>query len=221
MIYCYFVQKNYFCNAVFLDFHTHRAKKQNMDKIELSVVGISYSQTQTGAYALVLEEVDGEYRLPIIIGVAEAQAIAIEKEGLKLVRPLTYDLLVNLASSFAISVIEVNIINFNDGIFYSELVCERGNSIVKIDSRPSDAIALALKFKCPIYITPEILYEKGIRFPSAKGSSDDKPIETNSPVKLGKKTIIQLNKMLEEAIQNEDYELAASIKKELNKRKKK
>ncbi len=190
-----------------------------MDKIELKVAGISYSQTQTGAYALVLEEVDGEIKLPIVIGASEAQSIAIEKEGLIPVRPLTHDLFVKLASSFAISIVEINIIDFKDGIFFSELICERGSAIVKIDARPSDAIALALRFKSKIYIKQEILYKTGIRFPSNKSEDIGRPIESQQDGNLENKSIKQLEKMMEEAIKTEDYEYAAEIKKIIEKKK--
>jgi len=189
-----------------------------MNKIELEVVGISFSQTQSGAYALVLQEIDGDMKLPIVIGATEAQAIAIELEGLSAVRPLTHDLFVKMASSFAISIVEVNIIDFNDGIFYSELVCERGSAIVKIDARPSDAVALALRFKSKIYIRPEILKKTGIRLPSDKDEKSDKPIEAQEDNNVENKTAKQLERMLKTAIEEEDYEFAAIIKEELDNR---
>ncbi len=189
-----------------------------MEKIELEVAGISYSQTQTGAYALVLQEIDGDIKLPIVIGATEAQAIAIEKEGLMPVRPLTHDLFVKMASSFAISIIEVNIIDFKDGIFFSELVCERGSAIVKIDARPSDAIALALRFRSRIFIKPDILDKTGIRLPSDKNGNSEQPVEAQDDTAVKDKTVEQLNKMMEIAIEEEDYEFAAIIKKELDKR---
>ncbi len=128
-----------------------------MNKIKLNVLGISYSQTQSGAYALVLTEEHGNRRIPIIIGGFEAQAIAIQLEGLTPPRPLTHDLFLSFATAFNISLIEVDIYRLEEGVFYSKLVCENGNREITIDARTSDAIALALRFKCPIYTTEEII----------------------------------------------------------------
>ena len=192
-----------------------------MDKIELKIIGISYSQTQTGAYALVLKEVGGERRIPIIIGASEAQAIAIELEKLKPIRPLTHDLFVSLATSFAISVIEIYIIKLQEGIFYSELVCERGGAIVKMDSRTSDAIALALRFRCPIYATEEIVSKAGIVLGTKEEAQhDNKTAEQSSINTLSKKTKDELQKMMDKAVNNENYELASEIRDEIAKRKK-
>ncbi|MDA3952225.1 MAG: bifunctional nuclease family protein [Bacteroidales bacterium] len=133
-----------------------------MSRIKLNVLGISYSQTQTGAYALVLTEEKGERRIPIIIGGFEAQAIAIQLEGLKPPRPLTHDLFLNFSMSFGINLIEVNIYRLEEGVFYSKLICNNGGKDITIDARTSDAIALALRFKCPMYTTEEILQKSGI-----------------------------------------------------------
>src|SRR6056297_209391 len=133
-----------------------------MSKIKLNVLGISYSQTQTGAYALVLTEENGERRIPIIIGGFEAQAIDIQLEGLKPPRPLTHDLFLNFATSFGVNLLEVNIYRLEEGVFYSQLICNNGKNNISIDARTSDAIALALRFKCPIYTTEEILQKSGI-----------------------------------------------------------
>ena len=141
-----------------------------MTNIELEVLGLSYSQTQTGAYALVLAEKDGNRRIPIIIGSSEAQSIAVQLEGLTPLRPLTHDLLVNIATSFAISIVKVNISKLDEGIFYSELVCERGGTSIIIDARTSDAVALALRFKCPIYTNEDILNKAGIILDDPKGT---------------------------------------------------
>jgi bifunctional DNase/RNase len=131
-------------------------------KVRLNVLGISYSQTQTGAYALVLAEEDGNRRIPIIVGGFEAQAIAIQLEGLKPARPLTHDLFFSFANTFNISLLEVNVHKLEEGVFYSQLTCFNGERNVEIDSRTSDAIALALRFRCPIYTTEEILSKAGI-----------------------------------------------------------
>src|SRR4030042_1463234 len=133
-----------------------------MNKIKLNVLGISYSQTQSGAYALVLTEENGDRRIPIIVGGFEAQSIAIQLEGLKPPRPLTHDLFLNFAVSFKIDILEVNIYKLEEGVFYSKLLCDDGKNKITVDARTSDAIALALRFKCPIYTTEEILKQAGI-----------------------------------------------------------
>ena len=133
-----------------------------MEKIKLEIVGLSYSQTQTGAYALVLGEEDGKRRLPIIIGGFEAQAIAIELEKMQPSRPLTHDLFKTFAENFDIGVKEVIIYNLVEGIFYAKLVCNNGEKEVEIDTRTSDAIALAVRFECPIYTYEFILSSSGI-----------------------------------------------------------
>jgi bifunctional DNase/RNase len=133
-----------------------------MGKIKLNVLGISYSQTQSGAYALVLTEENGERRIPIIVGGFEAQSIAIQLEGLNPPRPLTHDLFLNFARSFKIALLEVTIHKLEEGVFYSKLTCDDGKNRITIDSRTSDAIALALRFKCPIYTTDEIMEKAGI-----------------------------------------------------------
>ncbi|MGB0915890.1 MAG: bifunctional nuclease family protein, partial [Crocinitomicaceae bacterium] len=133
-----------------------------MDKIKLEIVGLSYSQTQSGAYALVLSEVDGNRRLPIIIGGFEAQAIAIELEKMVPTRPLTHDLFKSFASTFEINVREVLIYKLTEGIFYSKLVCEQNGNMVEIDARTSDAIAIGVRFNCPVYTYESILSSAGI-----------------------------------------------------------
>ncbi|MCT4645437.1 MAG: bifunctional nuclease family protein, partial [Carboxylicivirga sp.] len=131
-------------------------------KIKLNILGLSYSQTQSGAYALVLAEEDGERRIPIIIGGVEAQSIAIKLEGLEPPRPLTHDLFLNFSKSFNIEVTEVVVYKLEEGIFYSELVCKKDNEQLHIDSRTSDAVALALRFGCPIYTYEDIIEKAGI-----------------------------------------------------------
>src|ERR1700744_1704153 len=134
----------------------------DMKKIKLDIVGLSYSQTQSGAYALVLGEVSGRRRLPIIIGAFEAQAIAIEIEKMTPSRPLTHDLFKSFAQAYHISVQEIVIYNLVDGIFYSKLMCSDGKRIIEIDARTSDAIAIAVRFDCPIYTYEFILSSAGI-----------------------------------------------------------
>ena len=123
-----------------------------MGKIKLNVLGISYSQTQSGAYALVLSEEEGSRRIPIIVGGFEAQAIAIELEGLSPPRPLTHDLFKNFSDSYGIRIQEVNIHKLEDGVFFASVLCDNGDQKITLDARTSDAIALALRFQCPIYI---------------------------------------------------------------------
>ena len=198
-----------------------------MGKIKLNVLGLSYSQTQTGAYALVLSEEDGDRRIPIIIGGVEAQSIAIQLEELDPPRPLTHDLFKSFAEAFAVNVTEVNIYRLEEGIFYSELICEKGSNRIRIDSRTSDAVAIALRFKCPIYTTDEIIDKAGIVLsiegepqeptitaPTAEFSSN----ETSSNSEFSDYSIAQLQGMLDDAIRDEDYEKASLIRDELDKR---
>jgi bifunctional DNase/RNase len=194
-----------------------------MNKIRLNILGLSVSQTQSGAYALVLAEENGERRMPIIIGPVEAQAIAIQIEGLKPPRPLTHDLIKNLAVAFDIVLIEVTIYKLEEGIFYSELLCEMDGKEVVIDSRTSDAVALALRFKCPIYTTEEILTKSGIVLNAeddfGQTSLTKEEVEpSDSP--FANYSAQELEEMLNEAIQNEDYEKASIIRDEIDKRKK-
>lgn len=204
-----------------------------MDKIKLNVLGISYSQTQSGAYALVLAEETGDRRIPIIIGGFEAQAIAIQLEGLKPPRPLTHDLFLSFATSFGISIIEVIIYKLEEGVFYSKLVCEDGEKTLAVDARTSDAIALALRFKCSIYTTEDILAKSGIVLEIEKEdtqkSSMQKP-DFGEPVipkpprkeleELKNFSLDELKEMLQDAVKHEDYERASDIRDEINKRKK-
>ena len=201
-----------------------------MNKIKLNVLGISYSQTQSGAYALILTEENGDRRIPIIVGGFEAQSIAIELEGLKPPRPLTHDLFMSFAKVFGINIQEVVIYKLEEGVFYSQLLCENGKEKITLDARTSDAIALALRFKCPIYTTEEIIAKAGIvldfdKEPEnhpANAMSDH--FEPKSPARPSSEyksyTLEELNEMLDEAIGNEDYEKASMIRDEINHRKK-
>ena len=186
-----------------------------MQKIKLNILGLSVSQSQSGAYALVLAEENGDRRIPIIIGPIEAQSIAIQLEGLKPPRPLTHDLFKYMASSFDIMVLEVIIYKLEEGIFYSELVCIREDKQITIDSRTSDAVALALRFDCPIYTTEEILERAGIviEFENEQGQARGK-------YEYEKYTSAELSQMLEGAVHDEDYEKASAIRDEINRRKK-
>lgn len=199
-----------------------------MSLVRLNIKGISYSQTQSGAYALVLSEVDGSRTLPIVIGAFEAQsiAIALEKE-IKPPRPLTHDLFKSFADRFKIVIKQVIIHKLVDGIFYSSLICERDKIEEIIDTRTSDAIALATRFNAPIFTYENILDKAGIylkikdELKAEKESlSIEKLVEENPTEKtpFSKDSLKQLHEKLNRAVQNEDYELAAKIRDEINKR---
>lgn len=192
-----------------------------MKKIKLKVVGLSYSETHSGAYALVLQEEDGKKRIPIIIGSFEAQAIAIQLEKLKPPRPLTHDLFVAFASVFQVDLLEVNIYKLEEGLFYSNLVLQKDDEQVVLDSRTSDAIALALRFECPIYTTEEIMDKAGILLSFEEEKDDnisEERFDRNSV--YSKYTIEELEELLQKAVDNEEYEKASSIRDELARRKK-
>ena len=204
-----------------------------MGKIKLNVLGISYSQTQSGAYALVLSEEEGNRRIPIIVGGFEAQAIAIELEGLTPPRPLTHDLFKNFAESYGIRIVEVNIHKLEDGVFFANISCDMEGQRMTLDARTSDAIALALRFKCPIFTTPEIVekagivldFEKNSDFSQAETSQDEsEPISDTQPKASSKSTNFselkteELKSMLAEAVSKEDYERASLIRDEINRR---
>ncbi|MBI9056231.1 MAG: bifunctional nuclease family protein [Labilibaculum sp.] len=201
-----------------------------MGKIKLNVLGLSYSQTQTGAYALVLSEEDGDRRIPIIIGGVEAQSIAIQLEELAPPRPLTHDLFKSFAEAFTVNVVEVNIYRLEEGIFYSELICEKGANRIRIDSRTSDAVAIALRFKCPIYTTDEIIEKAGIVL-SIEGEAQEPsiaaPKESESEIvmpstsagnQFSDYSLAQLTGMLDDAIKDEDYEKASLLRDEIGRR---
>jgi bifunctional DNase/RNase len=202
-----------------------------MSKIKLNVLGISYSQTQTGAYALVLAEENGKRRIPIIVGGFEAQAIAIQLEGLKPPRPLTHDLFLNFARTFKVNLLEVTVYKLEEGVFYSKLTCDNGRQIIEIDARTSDAIALALRFKCPIYTTEEIMRKSGIILDFEKETqprSKSEPVARKMRVEddipneeLNKISSQELKALLDEAIKEENYERASLIRDEINRRKNK
>lgn len=194
-----------------------------MDKVKLEIIGLSYSQTQSGAYALVLAESGGKRRLPIIIGGFEAQAIAIELEKMTPTRPLTHDLFKSFALAFAIDVKEVIIYNLVEGIFFSKLICERDGQVTEIDARTSDAIAIGVRFNCPVYTYESILSSAGILLDESSASDemnlleDEKAEEeiTSSPEEL---SLQELESQLNEALENEDYELASKLRDLINKR---
>lgn len=206
-----------------------------MGKIKLNVLGISYSQTQSGAYALVLSEEEGNRRIPIIVGGFEAQAIAIELEGLSPPRPLTHDLFKNFSDSYGIRILEVNITKLEDGVFFASVLCDNGDQQITLDARTSDAIALALRFQCPIFTTDEIVEKAGIVLDFEKESgleNPEEPVEpkvVEKPEKAKKRTILpnlsessmdELKSLLADAVAKEDYERASIIRDEINRRSK-
>jgi uncharacterized protein len=192
-----------------------------MIKIQLEIKGMTVSQSQHNSYALVLGEVNGQRRLPIIIGAFEAQAIALELEKMRPSRPLTHDLFRNFADIFGINIEEVIINKFSEGIFHALLICNDGVAIKEIDSRTSDAIALALRFECPIYTYENILAQAGITFDeeTAELESEDESEELVND--FNSFTTEELEEQLQKAIGDEDYEKATLIRDELHKRKKK
>jgi len=194
-----------------------------MEKIRVDIIGMSYSQSQSGAYALILGEHDGKRRLPIIIGGFEAQAIAIELEKIRTPRPLTHDLFKSFADVYHIVVTEVVINKFSEGVFYAKLVCSDGKLEQEVDSRTSDAIALALRFSCPVYTYESIMVAAGILMEeeaeltkSPEQKAETEPVEQ---ISFADATLEELNEMLQGAIENEEYEKASKIRDELNKRK--
>ena len=200
-----------------------------MKKVRLEIVGLSYSQTQSGAYALVLGESAGTRRLPIIIGGFEAQAIAIELEKMTPSRPLTHDLFKTFCETFDIQVNEVLIYNLVEGIFYAKLICNDGTKDVEIDARTSDAIALAVRFNCPIYTYEFILKSAGIVLDD-DATSLTSNVENDTEIKEGEevvkegslqsKSTEELKNLLQTALDEEQYETASRIRDELNNRKK-
>ncbi|MDR1679280.1 MAG: bifunctional nuclease family protein [Prevotellaceae bacterium] len=191
-------------------------------QVKLNVIGLTYSQVQNTAYALVLGEENGSRRIAVVIGAPEAQAIAMNLQGLQSSRPLTHDLFISLISAYGISMLRVNIYKFEKDIFYSELVFrDASGKEVRIDSRTSDAIALAVRVQCPIFITEEIMAIAGVHFEGDENASAFEPIANrekreDTPIKELSKE--ELEKQIEEAIQTENYEQARILSDELKKR---
>ncbi len=193
-----------------------------MKRVELKALGVSYSQNQAGAYTLLLEEVEGKRKIPIVIGGFEAQAIVIKLENLEPPRPLTHDLFRNFADKFNIFISEVVISNFEDGVFFSRIICGNGDVEHSIDSRTSDAVALALRFGCPIFIDDEILeLAQILSEPDKSGENPGESTEGEGDKgsKYGLYSEDELYRMIDEAIKTEDYETAAIIRDEIDKRK--
>ncbi len=206
-----------------------------MDKIELEILGLSSSQSQTGSFALVLGEVTGKRRLPIIIGMFEAQAIAIEIEKISPNRPMTHDLFKSFAENFEFELKEIVISDLKEGVFFAKMICTNGVREVEIDSRPSDAIAIGLRFDVPIYTHEYIMSEAGIvlsesdeeeelegegKSTKAEGEESEQGSKEvkGEQVPLNEMSLDQLNNLMNDAIGKEDYEYAAKIRDELNKR---
>ncbi|MFN8321201.1 MAG: bifunctional nuclease family protein [Chitinophagales bacterium] len=199
-----------------------------MKKIELDIIALSHSVTQSHSFAVVLGEVGGTRRLPIVIGGFEAQAIAVALDNMKPSRPLTHDLMKDICDTFDIQLEYIHITKLQDGVFYSNLVCKRGAEYFEIDSRTSDALAMAVRFDCPIYVEEAILNEAGTEAdPNEEtheiSDNEEKEIaELTEPLPSSnytQMTIAELQIQMKAAIDNEDYELAARIRDELNKRK--
>ncbi|MBB6610460.1 bifunctional nuclease family protein [Pontibacter sp. Tf4] len=198
-----------------------------MKKIQLEILGLSSSQSQTGSFALVLGERDGNRRLPIIIGMFEAQSIAIQIEKINPNRPLTHDLFKSFAEQVNVSITEVLISDLKEGVFYSKIMCTDGEKEFELDARPSDAIAIGLRFGVPIYTVESVLSEAGIILSDLEEEEEEseetatvKSTSSGSSAKepLHQTSVDELNKMLNEALEKEDYEKAAKIRDELNKR---
>ena len=199
-----------------------------MKKIKLEILGLSSSQSQTGSFALVLGETEGNRRLPIIIGMFEAQAIAIEIEKIVPNRPMTHDLFKSFANNFHFTVEEIIISDLKEGVFFGKIVCSDGLKKTEIDARPSDAIAIGLRFDSPIYTYENILAEAGIVLTDE--AEEEKPEPKVEKAKVKKESgstrkddfknysVDRLNEMLKDAIDKEDYERAAKIRDELSKR---
>lgn len=192
-----------------------------MKKIELEIVALSHSITQSNSYAVVLGEVNGLRRLPIVIGGFEAQAIAVALEKMKPTRPLTHDLMKNFMLAFNVELHEVIISDLQEGIFYSKLLCSNEVDTVEIDSRTSDALALAVRFGCPIYIYENIFDIAGVDNPE-KIIGEEKPSASVSTEHddLKKLDLEELERLLNEVLENEDYIKAIAIRDEINSRKK-
>ncbi|MEI6313179.1 MAG: bifunctional nuclease family protein [Bacteroidota bacterium] len=197
-----------------------------MSKIELEIITLSHSVTQSHSFAVILGEKHGNRRIPIVIGNAEAQAIAISLENIVPTRPLTHDLMRDMLFSFEINIEEIIIHNLVDGIFYSTIICKHNGETYEFDSRTSDAVALSTRFKCPIYTYESILEQAGVSI-DASGDEMSEPATSTSVSRAKesdendytKYTIAELDKMLAKFIESEEYEKAAAIQKELDSRK--
>jgi bifunctional DNase/RNase len=193
-----------------------------MQKIKLDITGIQYSQTQSGSYVLTLLEVGGRRKLPILIGGFEAQSIAVELEKMVPNRPLTHDLIKTFCKSFGVNVKEIVIYKFLEGVFYSKIICEKDGMLTEIDSRTSDAIAVGVRFNAPIYSYDEVLEEVDSNEGQDNGEEElfdeEEEVDSTMESELRNASKEELNHRLQEAIENEAYELASKIRDELNRR---
>lgn len=190
-----------------------------MQKVELEIVALSHSVTQSNSYAVILGEVNGTRRLPIVIGGFEAQAIAVALENMHPSRPLTHDLMKNFMTTFDIQLQEVYICDLQEGIFYSKLVCNTANDTIEIDSRTSDALALAVRFGCPIYVHAPILDQAGLANDTEQKLTTSIATSTATPSKkLANLSLQELNDLLAEVLEQEDYIRAIDIRDEIKKR---
>ncbi len=194
-----------------------------MNKVSLEIMGLTYSESSTGAYVLILGDKNSQRRLPIVIGSAEAESIAVGIEKHKNGRPHTHDLFLRFAHEFGIEIMEVVINRFRDGVYYAMLVCKQGDDLTMVDARPSDAIAIAVRKGCEIYAYESVMEEAGIIMEDMEKQEDE---PEGDPINIGAKKasldlldLEALEDLLQEAIDNEDYQKAAEIRDEINKRK--
>ena len=194
-----------------------------MNKVSLEIIGMTYSESSTGAYVLILGDKNSQRRLPIVIGNAEAESIAVGIEKHKNGRPHTHDLFLRFAHEFGIEIMEVVINRFRDGVYYAMLVCKQGDDLTMVDARPSDAIAIAVRMGCEIYAYESVMEEAGIIMGDLEKQEDE---PEGDPINIGAKKasldlldLEALEDLLQEAIDNEDYQKAAEIRDEINRRK--
>ena len=195
-----------------------------MNKVNLEIMGLTYSESSTGAYVMILGDKNSQRRLPIVIGSAEAESIAVGIDRQRKGRPLTHDLFIRFAKEFGIDVMEVVINRFRDGVYYAMLVCKQGDDLTMVDARPSDAIAIAVRVGCEIYAYESVMEEAGIIMDDMEKEESDEPEDDlinkgASQTSLDLLDLDTLEDLLQEAIDNEDYQKAAEIRDEINKRK--
>jgi bifunctional DNase/RNase len=189
-----------------------------VEKVQVDILGLSTSPSSGGAYALILKEVNGNRRLPIIIGAFEAQSIALEMEGIKPPRPLTHDLMKNIIDTFGVSLQDVFINELRDGTFYAKITIEGVSDSQEVDSRPSDAIALAVRYGVPIFVSDEVLKEAGIAAEAEEEEQGDSPkVDQPAAIKKHASKLEQLQTSLKEAIEKEEYEKAAKVRDDIRK----
>ena len=195
----------------------------NMNRILLDVIGLSFSHSQSGAYALLLGEKNDRRRLPVIIGEAEAQSIAIAMENVEKKRPLTHDLFKSFATAYGINITEVVINRFKEGLFFSELHCEKDGEVSVIDARTSDAVAIAVRFKCPIYTTSQVMEEAGLIMDELENEdfedNEENMLDDFGYERMDRYDMQDLQQLLQDAIDKEDYMAASVLRDEINKRK--